>query len=188
LTVDGQAVPENLQRFDRLLSEPGSLYLSKLRAIDVESARYDIGKVWRTTGYPTITLRFLLPSYQPRFAFTLAGQERMAGEMFTRLKYAEHGSPSMIQLQDGDVASKGTVWVRLPDGAVGKTALDLTTRDGMEMSIVTDFSRDSKLGAWVPTRMREQYTEPSGRSTTGSAEYSNFRRFETSGRLVLSPQ
>lgn len=54
--------------------------------------------------------------------------------------------------------------------------------------IEVDYGRDAKLDMWVPTRMHETYLQ--SRSTMINeaidcvATYSNFRRFETSGRIV----
>jgi hypothetical protein len=69
------------------------------------------------------------------------------------------------------------------DGTLVRTNLKLTTPTLMDVSITVDFQRDLKLELWVPSRMEERYDD-SGESTTCSARYSNFRRFETSGRLV----
>jgi len=185
LAVDGKSVPENKERLERALREPGFGYVARLRTIDAENARYDIGHVWRTTGYPTLALRFVTPSYQARFAFTLAGQERLSGEAFEKVKYYELGVPSVIQVNESDVTSAGMMWIRQSDGTIGKTSVDFKTPAGMSISITTEFAKDIKLGLWLPRRMQERYDELSGDSTTCLASYSNFRRFETSGRLIV---
>ena len=56
----------------------------------------------------------------------------------------------------------------------------------MDASLIVDYQHDPKLAMWVPSRMQEEYV------VRGSAydridcvaTYSNFRRFETFGRLV----
>jgi hypothetical protein len=48
--------------------------------------------------------------------------------------------------------------------------------------------RDAKLKMWVPARMRETYVDRAGTRNEEriecTATYSNFRRFETSARIV----
>jgi len=50
------------------------------------------------------------------------------------------------------------------------------------------YQRDRKLDMWVPARMRETYLETAASTVVErvscEATYSNFRRFETSGRIV----
>jgi hypothetical protein len=50
------------------------------------------------------------------------------------------------------------------------------------------FSADERLGIWLPERMQDVYAGSApGRQThvTGEATYSNYRRFQTGGRLVI---
>jgi hypothetical protein len=47
-----------------------------------------------------------------------------------------------------------------------------------------DFRDDAGVGAWVPAEMRERYGNSWGEQTTGHATYGNYRRFQTSVRLV----
>lgn len=183
-SVDGRPVPDSRERLDRLLAAPGFDYISKLRALDAESARYDIGQVWRTTGYPTIALRFLLPSYQKRFEFAPAGEERVAGETVSRVRFLERDGPSVIQVDGRDVRSTGMLWLRPSDGVAVRTRVALTTPSQLRVSITVDFAHDARLDVSVPSRMDERYDEISGSSTRCSARYSNFRRFETSGRML----
>jgi len=185
--VDGRPVADSKERLDRALAAPGFDYVSRLRAIDAESARYDIGHVWRTTGYPTLALRFLLPGYRQRFVFSLDGTEKLPGESTSRIKFAERDGSSVIQVNAANVRSSGTLWLRPDDGAVVRTSLELRLPSSLRVSIVVNFQRDAALGVWVPVRMDERYDEVDGGSTRCSARYSNFRRFETSGRLIQPP-
>jgi hypothetical protein len=56
-------------------------------------------------------------------------------------------------------------------------------------AVEVDYRRDAKLDLWVPGRMHEIY-QRSFESTILEridcvATYSNFRRFETSGRMIV---
>ncbi len=59
---------------------------------------------------------------------------------------------------------------------------------GVEASVDVQYQRDSAFGVWVPAQMTERYRERigSGERITSTSTYSNFRRYETSAR-VLSP-
>jgi hypothetical protein len=50
------------------------------------------------------------------------------------------------------------------------------------------YERDARLDMWVPVEMQETYMEMRGSAVFdnigGEATYSNFRRFETSGRIL----
>jgi hypothetical protein len=61
-------------------------------------------------------------------------------------------------------------------------------------SISVSYGMDSRLGLMVPTEMRESYEGPLGAAKTTNvddhrvvcrATYSDFRRFETSGRVII---
>jgi hypothetical protein len=183
LAVDGRPIPDSSGRLDRALAAPGFDYMSQLRQLKAESARFDVGQVWRTTGNPNVVLRFLLPGNQTHFSFTQKGQERIRGETVSKLAFAEHERPTAIDFNGEDVLSDGAIWVRPSDGTVVRTNLKLSTPTRMAVTITVDFQRDPKLDLWVPLRMEERYDDYL-ESTTCAARYSNFRRFETSGRLI----
>ena len=58
----------------------------------------------------------------------------------------------------------------------------------LSMEATVEVRTDPKLGMRVPVRMMETYQQRErGRTTEridGTAAYSNFRRFETSGRII----
>ena len=184
VSVDGRTVPDSKERLDKILAAGGIDYIPKLWRIHAESARYDIGQVWRTTGSPILVLRFVSPFYQPRFTYELDGHERIGGERVAAVAFVEQGRPTAIKFNDSDMPSSGTVWIRSVDGTVVKTNLRVTTPTRMEVSITTEFRLDPKLALRVPWRLEERYVEITGESTTATARYSNSRRFETSGRVI----
>jgi hypothetical protein len=183
LTVDGRLIADSKGRLDRILASPGFDYLLQLRLLKAESARYDVGQVWRTTGDPTLAFRFLLPANQGRFTFGQPRRERVDGVDVVRLTFSEHERPTAIDVDGHDALSHGAVWVRPDDGTVVRTSLQLTTPGAVDVSVIVWFRLDSRLALWVPRQMEESYAD--GRNlTTCVAKYSNFRRFETSGRLI----
>ena len=118
----------------------------------------------------------------------------MSGIDAWKVAYEERATPTVIQGDGADRRSRGIVWVDERDGAIVKTTLGLTIPG--KGSLATDsleviYARDATLAMWVPVRMLETYVETRGSIVTerlvGDATYSNFRRFETSGR-VLEPR
>lgn len=182
LSVDGRTVPHSRERLDRAFAAGPRDYVPRLRQLQIESARYDIG-VARTVGNRIVVLRFMLPSYQPRFAFGLVGYERIGGLQVAKVSFLEKMRPAAIRFNDSDMLTSGAVWVRPSDGAVVKTQLRGRTPTRLNVSITAEFGRDAKLAHWVPRRLEERYVD-SGGETTATAKYSNYRRFESSARLI----
>jgi hypothetical protein len=168
------------RRLERLLNDPT---LRQVRRIADEGARFNLGRIRRNVNDPTLVLRFLDPTYQPRFAFKLAGQETVNGVDAWRLTFVERQRPTVI-VSDEDVFSTGAVWVSKADGAVLRTSL-LMSPPHLKASITVEYGRDPKLTMWVPSRMEEIYTQSHpDESIACIATYANFRRFETSSRVV----
>jgi hypothetical protein len=188
-----RVIADSKGRLDRLLRDasPGQAS-SSLRALADESARFNLGHLYRNFNLPTLALQFLGPEFQARFAFTLAARETISGVPAVKIEFAERQPPTVISLNDKqDTLSSGFVWMRESDGAVLRTRLTIKapqTRDGpgIEASVSVDYRRDGKLNMWVPRRMEEEYVEvmTAGERVDCLSTYSNYRRFETSGRLV----
>jgi len=189
LAVDGRPVPDSGERLDRLFKDSGIDAAAYLRQLQEENGRFDIGPVVRTFGDPTFALRYLDLDSQRRFSFSRAGTERLGGVRATRLIYRERRRPFVITVDGMDAQSSGTMWIDAAEGAVVRTDLRVARPSGRGAiaSITVDFQKDPRLGIWVPSRMSEQYNSVGGQTTIGTASYANFRRFDTSVR-VLTPE
>jgi hypothetical protein len=204
LSVDGAAVTDSKVRLDAALAENTPDTRARLRRLRDEGARFNVGRIYRNFNDPTLVMQYLDPAYQPRFAFTVLGADRIGGVEAWKIAFAERSRPTLIQTPTVDLLSTGTIWVGRADGSVVRTML--TVMDALSNTtaqIDVDYRLDSKLGIRVPARMSESYEQqalenvaPAGapqRLITRReriecvATYSNYRRFETSGRLV-SPQ
>jgi hypothetical protein len=198
LTVkdNGFTVPEAVvgskDRIDRALKDTSSGQFARLRTLAHEGARFNLGRIYRNFNTPTLALQFLAPEFQPRFTFRIAGREKVAGQQAVKLEYTERGSPTVIALNDkSQLPASGVLWVGEADGAVLRTHLTvkaLQTDDGpgLDATIRVDYGLSQKLEMWVPSYMYEKYVEhgqPVERVEC-RARYSNFRRFETSARIV----
>jgi hypothetical protein len=190
-----EVLADSKGRLDRLLKDTSAGQASRLRALAEESARFNLGRLYRNFNVPTLALQFLAPEFQGRFAFTVAGSEKVSGSPTVKVAFAERQPPTVITLNDKrEVLSTGFLWVRESDGAVVRTRLAIKapqTEDGagIEASVDVDYRYETKLNMWVPRRMEEKYAEAAtgGERVDCLSTYSNYRRFETSGRLV-SPQ
>jgi hypothetical protein len=192
LTADGHPVPGSQSRLNDVLRDAGAERLPRLRGLIDYSARFNLGQTFRNFNYPTQALSYLDPVLQPRFAFTLAGRERVNRVDTWKIKYEELTTPTVIQANGADRPSRGAVWIADRDGAIVRTKLDLMIpvwESIASVSVDVDYQRDMKLDMWVPLRMHETYLEMRGSTVTDSigceATYSNFRRFETSGRMLV---
>ena len=193
LSVDRRAVADSQVRINELLNESvndPSSRRRRLRHLRDESARYNLGSIFRNMNYPALVLQFLEAKAQPRFFFFLAGRDRIDGVDVWKVTYHEHVSPTFIQGDDGTprVAS-GAVWIAEADGAIVRSELHLgVPSTGTTVGVTVEYRRDAKLKMWVPARMRETYVDGAGRRNEEKIEctatYSNFRRFETSARIV----
>jgi len=193
LTVDGREVAQSHDRLRSAVGEPGGDRLTRLRRLVDDSARFNVGRAFRNFNYPTLALAFLDPAVQPRFTFTLAGRERVGGTDAWKINYVERESPTVIQGDGADRIARGSVWIAVRDSVAVKTRLDLRipgTGSSAVATVEVDYASDATLAVWVPVRMRETYTEMAGSTVVenigGEATYSNFRKFETSGRIVTS--
>lgn len=196
--VDGRPIGDSRQRLDEILADAGPARTARLRQLLDEGARFNLGQIVRNFSDPTLVLQFLQPATQSRFAFTLAGAASVRGVAAWRLNFVERGPPAVVTINGADVLSRGSVWVARADGTVLETALS-QSNDAihLEASARVTFRRDASLGMWVPVRLTEEFkqqqlgwwgTPPRTAVVNETIEcvatYSNFRRFETSGRIV----
>jgi hypothetical protein len=189
LSADGHPVAGSEGRLDHALRATGADRLALLRAVINDSARFNIGRTYRNFNYPTLVLSFLDPAMQPHFTFSLAGRERIHGVDTWKVNYEERSSPTVIQGDGTDLRSRGSVWIAVQGGAVARTQLAITIPPAAWASVEVEYQRDSKLAMWVPSAMHETYMDTRGTVVQehigGEATYSAFRRFETSGRVLV---
>jgi hypothetical protein len=195
LTVDGRAIDNSQQRLDRLLAGSVPIGVARLRQLRDEGARFNLGSIRRNFNDPMLPLRFLEPESQPRFKFALAGEEKVNGAATSKVTFEEEGRPTVIQDNGRDRPSHGALWIAA-DGSVMRTRLEVGDRlRGLTASVSVDYNREPKLDLLVPVTMHELYMAISSTDTSGplgavseriecEARYSNYRRFETSTRIV----
>ena len=140
-----------------------------------------------------MALRVLTDLHRSRFSFARQRVQRTAGVTLMMVSFAERSGPPLIRdLTFGAVLTKGEFTIEAETGRIRRS--QLTAASGpVRLELTTDFIHDARLDIWVPGRFRERYehgTRPT--SLEGASEYeeivceatySNYRRFETGGRI-----
>ena len=196
--VDDSPVRDSESRLELLLAAPADDWVARVRRLRDESARFNLGSVERNFSDPTMVVQFLSAKVQPRFRFGGPERDRVDGKLVWRLAFTEHVRPTLIQSDGNDVPATGDVWIDATDGAIVRTRVSLRdTRPSFRLQARIDvtYRRDPRFAVWVPRRMQERYERSGRRVYLGQtrsfedqidcvATYTDFRRFETKGRLV----
>lgn len=161
---------------------------AKARELLADSARFNLGSP-RTTNLPNLPLEMLHPRHAKRFSVRIAGEERIRGVRTTRLVFVETFSPTIIKHNDGgDMRSIVAAWVEPANGRLHRA--DVFSRDTkpnawpFDVVVSVDFEAHAEFGLLVPAKMREEFFAGHDRRAWGEASYTNYRRFQTSGRIV----
>ena len=195
--VDGTPLRDREERLVGLLSAGGDETWRRAAAIANESSRFNIGSnlITRNINVPTFALQLLSGRHRQRFTLSrsqtrarertgdLPAAPRADGEGRWEIEFRERDRPTLVRQRSGggDQPLRGTISVDPDGGEVWRT--HLTWERGPGGYIDVTFARVPGFGVLVPVRMVEAYRN--GPTTIrGEAMYSNFRRFETSSRVV----
>lgn len=191
--VDGQPVRDRDSRLQDLFITPKPDAQEQLRSIKDESARYNVGPFERNINVPLYPLKILLPANRPRFDFSVGRVTDTGGVKTWQLDFVERRRPTLVLDREGeDIPLEGRFLVEQATGAVVETTLKVEQRD-YAAAIVVRYSRDPRLGLWVPAEMKETYKVPDQIGTLATvlectARYKNFRRFQVSTDIQVIPK
>jgi hypothetical protein len=190
--ADGVPVSDREDRLIQILTA-ASGRMDEAQRLSNESARFNIGPIFRNFNVPTAALLFFRPENLDRFKFTKKTVER---DGTWEIAFRESERPTLIRTPDGSsVPSEGSVWVNAADGTVVRTRMrmkefgsraSLRTRGSGAAEIDVRYGRVAALDMWLPDTMTESYEVVRGTSwdrATAEARYSNYRQFQTSGRV-----
>jgi hypothetical protein len=190
IAVDGHRVTDRDDRLARVLMGSQGRY-DEARRLSDESARYNIGAIQRNFNVPTAALFFFTPDNHDRFKFTA---RTVAADGTWEIAFRETDRPTLIRTPDGlSVPSSGTLWVEPQSGTIVRTRLYVETLAGRgdraqhgRGHVEVVYRKVDDLNMWLPATMDELF-EVSLKEVfdrvSGHAEYSNYRRFTTSGRI-----
>ena len=189
--VDGRDRPRQGRPMEQILSERTVDAYDQALAIMRESAKYNIGDVYRTINVPLQALDLLHPQYRERFNFSAAGRERVGGQETAVVAFQERSAPSLVSDGfGGELLAHGRAWIEPATGAVLRTELGFNGSAALylkESKIRVNYRRDPKLQGLVPSEMEETYGFQI-EVLHGEATYRNYRKFETGARMITSPE
>ena len=182
--VDGKPVRDREARLVALLSTGSVDSSEQALRISRENARFNLGEplLTRTINVPTLALDLIHPRNRSRLSVRRRGGAVVNGTGTWVLAYEERDRPTVVRTPEGrDRPVRGTVHV---DPVTGEILQTVMAWDEPQGSITVDYGFDANVNALVPMTMNEEYRRPARFTITGRATYTNYRRFQTSGRLV----
>ena len=178
--VDGQRIRDREDRLLDLLRSPDANAMAQVRRLAAESARYNLGRVHRTTNLPDSALVYLQVASASRMKFDAPRKSApVDGAETVVIRFRETGRPTLVTSRRGsNVPASGQVWAHAATGAIVKTEFTLSdlATDGV---FVVEFAADDRSGLRFPAKMTERYTSPN-EEVHATAQYSNVRRFNVS--------
>jgi hypothetical protein len=187
ISVDGTPRPPRDRRLASLATR-STVSLPELRELARENGRFNIGQIVRTFNEPTLALLLLDDRHVARVAFSRKGRQRVEGRELVSYAFVERGRPTLVQNQDRDVPVRGTFEIDEATGEIWKSHLEIVDPfRGLDGHMDVDYQRHVAFDVLVPREMRESYTSAGVEQVTAVATYSEFRRFQTTGRLILTP-
>jgi hypothetical protein len=178
------------QREDALSTALRSSVISDAaRRLLEDSARYNMG-LPRTTNLPNLPLEFIHPSNRRRFVVRADGTERIRGVATTRVVMIERRTPTLIRHPDGsEMWSAVKAWIDPVNGRLLRAEVRSEDRFSKKTtnSIRVEFVYNAQFDLLVPAEMEETFPVDAENRGAGVARYSNYRRFQTSARIVPQP-
>lgn len=193
--VDGKAVRDRQDRLSKLFLSDLASAGDQIKRIAEESARYNIGSVYRNINTPTLPLVFLEPDQQARSKFRRVELRPPAlSDASADLALPALTVPSavwVVEFQEvrkgtlirrlggnGDIPAQGRFWIEPDTGQV--LFSELNVGDPLTRATITvRYAPSESLGGMlIPAEMRERYLNTRDRvTTTGAATYGRVRRF-----------
>ena len=183
--VDRKPIRDRDERLYKLFVGASTDAAKQADAIQMESARYNIGPIMRTINMPILVLMFFDRANQPRFEFKKGkpgSAKRFAGMADEHdvwmIEYKETLTGTVVRGAAGrDIPSHGRVWLDSTTGRFLRT--ELISEDTDVRALIEVFYRaETGLDLLVPAEMRELYElRRTQTRIDGRAEYSRFRQF-----------
>jgi len=186
---DEQAVHINSGGLASSLSDGARDDYASARQLLADGAVRNLG-LPRTTNLPNLPLELLHPRHRRHFVERLDGTEAVGGVMTTRMVFIERVEPTIIQSPDGEsIESVVRAWIEPATGRLFRAEVKsrkFGSRKDFPNIIRVEFVQNKQFGMLVPSVMDEVFPLYGG-TGTGQARYSNFRRFQTSARIITPP-
>lgn len=181
--VDGVPVRDREERLQALLNSGA---VGQAARIAEENARFNLGDdlISRNINIPTLALEIMHPRVRDQVKVRRTGAEVLEGHAGWLIEFREQNVLTLLRTPErGDQPSRVVALVDIQTGEVLRTVLTWKYVDG---SITVTYGRAPGMPVLVPMRMDERYDIRSGEIVGGEATYTNYRRFETSARMIPS--
>jgi hypothetical protein len=158
--VEGKVLQDRAERVRRLFLSGTQESTLELGRIAAESARFNLGRLQRTTNLPTLPLLYLVPAMHSRLYLSRGGDEEVDGVKTTVLEFREDASPTLVASAQGiDMPARGRAWVEPETGRIRRIELRYvpSARGGARRVMNVWFRDDPRLGVLAPERMWEWY-------------------------------
>ena len=188
--VDGQPLEERTE-LQELLRAPAGRLESNVRHLLNRSAAYNLAPGSRNINFPTFPLVYLRQPNVGRSRWRAARDGEQAV-----LEFEERGRPSIVRSEIGHhLRARGRFWIDDQTGRIDRAQVRLSDGEQLVTAVSfrldVTFEREARLEMWLPSRMDDVYERTGGDSylrVEGAASYTNYRRFETDGRVITSPR
>jgi hypothetical protein len=188
IRVNGKDLKDRGVPLAQLLLEGASDDFDQARLLLADSAAHNLGAP-RTINLPNLPLELLHPRHRHRFMQQVYEQrEKIRGTETVLLRFDEISTPTIIQQpRTGNMKTVVWAWIEPTSGRLLRA--QVTARDArlggspFVAEIRVDFREDPKVGMLVPVEMNEKFFVDHG-TGEGTAKYTNYRRFQTSARMV----
>lgn len=188
IKVDGRPVSSSQQTLAGLLALGPDDRLAQAQLLVIQSSEHNLGLA-RTINMPNLPLELLQAKYRSRFSVSMGDSDQLRGRRTVELRFQELAPPSIVAYGERrDLLSELRVWADTASGAIMRARIRFTAdglRDPSQLDVEFDDHKD--LGLLVPVRMDERFPVYRSNAGRGRATYSNFRRFQTSARIVPQP-
>ena len=150
------------------------------------NARFNIGTVTRNFNEPTLALLLFTPARLDDLSVTVERGTSTEPGMMT-LRFRSRGDAPLVRSLNGRVTASGTIAFDEESGRVQQTVV--TFADGVvDATLHTTYAHDPHFDQWVPSRFVEHYAaRRTGDTTDVVSIFTNYRRFDTHGRVITEP-
>lgn len=188
LSVNDKPIKDQGVPLAQLMLEGASDDYDQAHLLLQDSAAQNLGAP-RTINLPNLPLELLHPRHRHRFSHRVDGTERIRKVRTVRLIAEETSLPTIIQQPGaGDMTSTITAWVEPDTGRLHRAEVrshDVRLgRQFFDAVVWVDFRDHPAMGLLVPAEMKEEFFVSRAGWGTGTAKYTNYRRFETAARIV----
>lgn len=182
--VDGKPVPNREEV--RALLQKGDVTGTAAR-IAQRNSEFNIGRLGRNFNEPTLALLLLHPKRIKDVDFQRGDVVTIGDRKRVTLRFREDQRPTLIRdaVTADAIYARGSLTIDAATGRVERTEFVLESNHTTSQ-LITDYELEEKLGLWVPVLFRERYDDARERDKEViqcEARYTNFRRFEVTGRI-----